>query len=330
MTVRTVAVLAYEDAQVLDVTGPAEVFAAADSLAGGGAYRVVVVSVDGRDVRSFSGMRLGVEQSLTATDDPVDTFVVPGTPRWSDAVEQPELLDAVRSGATRSRRVAAVCAGAFLLGAVGLLDGRRVTTHWMLADDLAARYPLAHVDPDPIFVADGVVHTSAGITAGIDLALAMVEADHGPTLAREVARYLVVFMQRPGGQSQFSVRLRAEPTVAAPLRGLLDAVTADPGGDHRLSTMSARAGFSERHLTRVFGRELGTTPARYVEDMRVEAARSLLEQTDAPLDVVATRSGLGSTETMRRAFIRSVGVPPNAYRQRFRTTGVGQGVGASS
>lgn len=325
MATPTVAILAYDGAQVLDYTGPAEVFFAADALAGGGAYRVAIVSIDGRDTISSSGLRMGVHSSLHELDGPIDTFVVPGTNAWAQAMEREDLLAALRDGAGRTRRLAAVCAGAFLLGAVGLLDGRRATTHWQFLDDLAERFPAAAVEREPIFVSDGFVFTSAGGTAGIDLALAMVEADHGPVLARKVAQFLVVFMQRPGGHAQFSVRMRAEPAVRSSLRDLLDAVAENPAGDHRLVTLSERAGFSERHLTRVFTRELGTTPARYVEQIRVEAARAMLETSDAPLDVIARESGLRSAETLRRSFTRDVGATPHAYRQRFRTTGIGAG-----
>jgi transcriptional regulator GlxA family with amidase domain len=216
--------------------------------------------------------------------------------------------------------VMSVCAGAFLVGAVGLLEGRRATTHWQFVDDLAQRFPTATVERGPIFVGDGHVFTSAGGTASIDLALAMVESDRGAQLARAVAQFLVVFMQRPGGQPQFSVRLHAEADVRSPVRELLDGIAADPAGDHRLAALSERAGFSERHLSRVFARELGTTPARYVEQVRVEAARALLETSDAPLDVIARRSGLNSAETLRRRFSCAVGMTPHSYRQRFRAT----------
>ena len=322
MPPRTVALLVYEEAQVLDVTGPAEVFAAADGFLGGGAYDVRLVSLDGEDVVGGSGLRLGVDGSVDDLPARIDTFVAPGSHAFRRMSHDPALLAAVRACAARSRRVAAVCAGAFLLGAAGLLDGRRATTHWMFLDELAERFPAASPQDDPIFVRDGEVYTSAGGTAGIDLALALVEADHGPALARDVARYLVVFMQRPGGQAQFSVRLQADPVERAPLRALLDEIAADPAGDHRLPALSARAGFSERHLTRVFARELGTTPGRYVEEVRLEAARALLESSDAPLEVIARRCGLGSAETLRRTFARDVGVTPHAYRQRFRTTGI--------
>jgi transcriptional regulator GlxA family with amidase domain len=198
-------------------------------------------------------------------------------------------------------------------------------THWMLLNELADRFPTAVVERGPIFVHDGPVFTSTGATAGIDLALAKVEADHGAELARTVARFLVVFMQRPGGQTQFSVRMQTGATARSSLRALLDAIAENPAGDHRMAALSARVGFSERHLTRVFARELGTTPARYVEQMRVEAARVLLEGSDAPIDVVARRCRLGSPESLRRSFTREVGVTPHVYRQRFRTTGVQAG-----
>jgi transcriptional regulator GlxA family with amidase domain len=319
---RTVALLAFDGAQILDITGPAEVFAIANHMIGASLYQVVIVSPDGRDTVSSSGPRLGVESSLADLDGPIDTFVVPGTYAWAQAMHREELRGAVAEGAARCRRVAAVCGGAFLLGATGLLDGRRATTHWMFLDELARRFPSASVQRNPIFVQDGPVFTSAGVTAGIDLALAMVESDHGPVLARQIARYLVVFMQRPGGQAQFSVRMRAEPLGRSSLRPLLDEIAENPAGDHGLAALSARAGFSERHLCRVFAREIGMSPARYVEQVRIEAARTLLENADAPIGVIAQRCGLRSAETLRRGFTREVGISPYAYRQRFRTTGV--------
>jgi transcriptional regulator GlxA family with amidase domain len=315
---RTVVLLAYEGCQVLDVTGPAEVFSVATAM-DEGAYRTVIASLDGDDVITSSGVRLGVDTALPVFGEPIDTLVVPGGFTWPQAMEHDALLAALRDGARRSRRVMSVCAGAFLVGAVGLLEGRRATTHWQFLDDLAQRFPTATVERGPIFVGDGPVFTSAGGTASIDLALAMVEADRGAQLARAVAQFLVVFMQRPGGQPQFSVRLHAEPDPRAPMRELLDGIAADPAADHRLAALSARAGFSERHLTRVFTRELGTTPARYVEQVRVEAARALLETSDASLDVIARRSGLNSAETLRRRFSRAVGMTPHSYRQRYRT-----------
>jgi transcriptional regulator GlxA family with amidase domain len=318
---RSVVLLAYPGVGALDVTGPAEVFAVADRVAGGEAYAVAIVSTDGEDVVSSSGMRLGVAGAL-AGHGPVDTLLVPGGAGWRQAVEHDRLVESLRAAAARSRRVASVCTGAFLLGAVGLLDGRRATTHWELLDELAARCPAATVEREPIFVQQGSVFTSAGVTAGIDLALALVEADHGAALARTVAQRLVVFMQRPGGQAQFSARMRVPALAPSPLRTLLDEIAADPAGDHRVEALAARAGFSERHLARVFTRELGMTPARYVELVRVEAARALLEGSDVPLETIARHAGLRSAETLRRTFARELGVTPHAYRRRFRSTGV--------
>lgn len=318
--------LVFDGAGFLDVSGPAEVFAVANHLRGGDAYRVAIVSPDGRDAVSSSGFRIGVESSVASLGGALDTLFVPGTWTWPEATEDAVLLAAVTEASDRARRTAGICVGAFLLAAAGLLDGRRATTHWQFADELAARHPGVRVEPDAIFVADDDVYTSAGVTAGIDLALALVEADHGAALARRVARHLVVFMQRPGGQAQFSVRLQAQPVEPGVLRSLLDAIAEDPAGDHRLSELSRRAGFSERHLSRLFARELGMTPARYVERIRIEAARSLLEASDAPLEDIARRCGLGSAETLRRAFTRSVGVTPHAYRRRFVTTGINAAV----
>jgi len=327
MPTRTVAVLAFEGAQGLDISGPIEVFTAAAAIAGPDSdqsqpYRTMVVSADGNDIVTGSGLRVGVDCALVDLDGPIDTLIVPGGFTWPAAASDPEILAAIADAARRSRRVASVCAGAFLLGAVGLLDGRRATTHWQFVDELATRHPTTHVERDPIFVVDGNVLTSAGVTSGIDLALAMVESDLGSTLARQVARYLVVFMQRPGGQAQFSVRLRTEPVGKSSFRELLDMIAANPAGDYRLPALSARAGYAERHVTRLFAKELNTTPARYVEQVRVEAARLLLETTELSLEAIARQTGLGSVDTLRRAFVREAGITPLEHRQRFQTTGI--------
>jgi transcriptional regulator GlxA family with amidase domain len=315
---RTVAVLAYDGVQLLDVAGPIEVFDAARG------YELVVASPDGSDVRA-GRTRIGTDVAFDELPEALDLLLVPGAPDWRAVIADEDLVGAVLRLAGRSRRVASVCAGAFLLAAAGLLDGRRAATHWELAAELAREFPAVAVDPDAIFVADGRIHTSAGITAGIDLCLALVEADQGAEAAREVARHLVVFMQRPGGQAQFSARLEAPVTANPTLRRLLDRVAAEPAADHSLEAMSELAGFSVRHLTRVFRRELGLTPARYVELVRVEAAKARLEQGDEPLAAVARAVGFGSEETLRRAFQREASTSPNAYRERFRTTGAGAG-----
>lgn len=316
----TVVFVVYDGVRLLDVTGPLEVLTVANEH--GGAYRTVLASPDGRDVVSSAGVRLGVDRALPDVAAPVGTLVVPGAPDWQAVAADRAMLDQIRRLAAGSKRTASVCAGAFALAAAGLLDGRRATTHWDLADQLATHFPAVVVDPDPIFITDGRIITSAGISAGIDLTLALVEADLGPEVARAVARHLVVFMQRPGGQSQFSVRTSTPSTRNDALRRVLDAVAADPARPYDLAGMAALAGVSVRHLGRMFRAELGATPAVWLDRVRVEAARGLLERGDDTLDVVARRAGFGSPETMRRVFLREIGITPGAFRSRFRTTGI--------
>lgn len=313
-----VLVLLFDGLQLMDVTGPLDVYAAANEY--GAHYAMSTVSPDGGPVTTTAGLRLMPDLSLDEVDFPVDTLVIPGRPDWWAAVSDTALVAGITRLADRSRTVASVCAGAFPLAATGLLDGRRAATHWRLAGDLAARYPKVEVDDDAIFVRDGRFITSAGISAGIDLTLSLVESDLGPDIARKAAKFLVVFMARPGGQSQFSVRQSPRHPAHSVLRGVLDQVAADPSGDHGLPALAARAGVSSRHLTRLFRTETGGTASEYVERVRVEAAQALLEAGDDALDVVARRSGFGSEETMRRAFRRRLGVSPGAYRDRFRTT----------
>jgi transcriptional regulator GlxA family with amidase domain len=296
---------------LLDLAGPVQVFGSA------GGYRVRLASLDGHPVRTDVGISMSVDCALSDLDIAVDTLVVPGYP--SDAFPlAPELVDGVKRLAPHARRVVSVCTGAFVLAEAGVLDGRRATTHWIACAELAARFPRVTVEPDAIYVRDGSVVTSAGASAGIDLALALVGEDHGEDRARAVAKYLVVFLQRPGGQSQFNAR----GTVTAPrnaiLRRALDLIVADPSGDHRLTTMAAELAISERHLTRLCRRELGLTPGQVVERLRVEAAQALLESGDTTVAAVASTCGFGSQETMRRAFLRVLGVAPSTYRHRFR------------
>jgi transcriptional regulator GlxA family with amidase domain len=317
-------IVVFDGVQLLDVTGPIEVFQAARER--GADYEVSVASPDGSDIIAGSGTRLGADCSLGELPDRIDTLLVPGSPDWGMIIANRELIAAVSNAARSSQRTASVCAGAFVLAAAGLLDGRRAATHWELAADLARTFPQITVDADAIFVTDGSVHSSAGITAGIDLCLALVESDYGSELARDVARHLVVFMQRPGGQAQFSVRLDLGTAISSPLRAVLDDVVRDPTGDHSLEALSERAGFSTRHLARVFQRELGITPARYVESVRIEAAKARLQHSDEPLPAIARATGFGSDETMRRAFQRDLSTTPAEYRGRFRTTGALQAV----
>ncbi|SEC09375.1 transcriptional regulator, AraC family with amidase-like domain [Streptomyces sp. 2231.1] len=313
-----VTVLVFPGVRLLDVTGPIEVFASANEF--GGRYRMRMVSPNGADVVTAAGTGLGVDLAAADVDYVSDVVVVPGGPEWPSLIKDDALLDAVRALDARSRRTASICTGAFLLAAAGLLDGREATTHWRFADQLALRYPRVTVDADALYVRDGHIMTSAGVSSGIDLSLALVEEHLGADTARAVAKDMVVFMQRPGGQSQFSVRTRTPHTRQELLRRILDAVAEDPSANHTLAAMARRAGVSARHLTRLFHEDMATTPARYVEQVRMEAAQAMLEGGDDPMASVAHRTGFGSPESLRRAFTRNLGITPGAYRKRFRTT----------
>lgn len=313
-----VAVAAFDGVQLLDVTGPAEVFTTANLF--GARYQVRTVSPTGAQVRTSSGVRIGVDGALDSLPARLDTMVVPGRRDWQRAVADPELTALVTGLVQRSRRITSVCAGAFVLAQAGVLDGRRATTHWRLAGRLAAAYPRVRVEADPVFVKDGPVVTSAGVTAGIDLALSLVEDDHGADLAREVARELVVFLARPGGQSQFSARLTPRTAKHAVLRQVMDAVVADPAAPHSMESLARDVGISARHLGRLFRSETGLTPGQYLESVRLESAQVLLETGDDPVETVAGQCGFGSAETMRRIFQHTLGIAPTTYRARFRTT----------
>jgi transcriptional regulator GlxA family with amidase domain len=318
---RRVVILAYPGIEPLDVVGPAEVFSSAARF-GPGAYRVEVVAADREPIIAPGGGYAIAPTTTTAhCSGQIDTLMVAGglgVDRTVEAIEDPSLIGWVKDAATRSRRITSVCSGAFLLAAAGVLDGRRATTHWAACSALAENFPAVEVDPKPIFVRDGNVWTSAGVTAGIDLALALVEDDLGPEVAREIARWLVVFLQRPGGQAQFSSHLANVPASRGPLRELQAWMADNLDEDLRVDALAARAAMSPRNFARAFQREIGLTPAAYVETLRVEAARQRLEIGSEPVDVVATRIGFGTPETMRRAFARRVGVSPGEYRARFK------------
>ncbi|MFF7241746.1 DJ-1/PfpI family protein [Streptomyces collinus] len=311
-----VAILVYDGVKLLDVAGPAEVFGEANLL--GADYRISLVSTTGAEVTSSIGLRIAVDGSAAAQPDP-DTFLMPGGDVHPRTPVPRDLAAAAKNLATRAGRIASVCSGAFILGASGLLDGKRATTHWKIAGELAARHPKAHVQPDAIYVRDGTTYTSAGVTAGIDLALALVEEDHGPDMSREVARSLVVYLQRAGGQSQFSAPLQGPPPRTPALRRVVDLVTADPAGDYSLAELARRLNVSTRHLTRLFREELGTTPARYVESIRFGVAKSLLDQGYSATQTAAM-SGFPSYESLRRVFARELSLSPAAYQRRFATT----------
>jgi transcriptional regulator GlxA family with amidase domain len=315
---RRVVLVAFPGVQPLDVTGPAEVFSTAEALASG-SYEVEVVA-ERRDpiVTRGGAYEIAPKRTLAGCRGPIDTLVVAGGLGVAEAERDESLVRWLRAAAGRSRRVGSVCTGAFLLARAGLLDGRRATTHWSACGELRRRYPEVEVDRDPIFVQDGRVWTSAGVTAGIDLALALVEDDLGPEVARETARWLVMFLQRPGGQSQFSSHLSGAPAERRPLRELQAWMADNLDGDLRVENLAERAYMSPRNFARAFRRETGLTPAAYVEALRVEDARRRLESGSEPIETVADRSGFGTPETMRRAFARRVGVAPAEYRARFR------------
>jgi transcriptional regulator GlxA family with amidase domain len=314
-----VVILAYPGVQPLDVVGPAEVFSGADAIAGGGAYRVEVVAPRADPIMTrSSGYGLAPLKATAQCRGPIDTLLVAGGFGAREVQGDRELVTWIRRAAGRSRRVASVCTGAFLLAAAGLLEGRRATTHWAACGELQRVYPEVEVDPDPIFVRDGELWTSAGVTSGMDLAFALVEEDLGPEIARETARWLVLFLQRPGGQSQFSSHLEARTAERRPLRELQGWMADHLDADLRVEVLAERASMSPRNFARAFRRETGLTPGTYVEQLRVEAARQRLERTSDPVERVAAACGFGTPETMRRAFARRVGAAPAVYRARFR------------
>lgn len=313
---RLVTIVVFDGVKMLDVAGPAEVFAEANRF--GADYRVVIASVDGRDVATSIGSPFPVATTIDMVDA-TDTVLVAGGDVLVGRPLDPALIDALARIPPRCRRIASICTGAFLLAQAGVLDGRRATTHWRHTGLLGRAFPKITVEPDAIFVRDANIFTSAGVSAGIDLALALVEDDYGSDVVREVARSLVVYLKRAGGQSQFSVFVESDPPPESALRPATDAVAADPAADHSVSKLAARAALSTRQLTRLFHTELGTTPARYVELVRIDAARGALDSGHTVAHA-ARIAGFGSAETLRRVFVAELGVSPKAYRDRFRTT----------
>jgi transcriptional regulator GlxA family with amidase domain len=318
--VRVIDVLTYPAVQLLDVTGPAQVFASANDrsaeMGGARPYVLRIVAQGGQGATSSAGVALAAGP-LTQRGEALDTLLVAGGEGAEAAAENPLLVDWIRERASQARRIASVCTGAFLLAAAGVLDGRRAATHWKHCGRFAQRFPAVHVESDPIFVRDGPVWTSAGVTAGIDLALALVEEDLGRSVALAVARYLVVFLKRPGGQSQFSASLALQ--AAEDRFGALHAwIKGHLTDDLSLSVLAHQAGMSERSFSRHYAEAAGQTPARAIERLRVEAAQNLLLESRLPVKRIAQRCGFGSEETMRRSFLRLLTVTPQDYRSRFR------------
>jgi transcriptional regulator GlxA family with amidase domain len=312
---RVVVIVVFDGVKLLDAVGPAEVFAEANRF--GAKYTLEIASVDGRDVTASIGTRFAVTRSISSIAS-ADTVMVAGGDDLVGRPIDPALVEALKTVPPRTRRLASVCTGSFILAQAGLLSGRRATTHWRHTGLLARSFPDVGVEPDAIFVRDGDVFTSAGVSSGIDLALALVEMDYGSELVREVARSLVVYLKRAGGQSQFSVLVEADPPPESALRAVTDAIAADPGADHSVKKLAARASLSTRQLTRLFQSELGMTPARYVELVRIDFARGALDAGRSVAEA-ARLAGFGSTETLRRVFLNHLGISPKAYRDRFRT-----------
>jgi transcriptional regulator GlxA family with amidase domain len=329
-----VVIVVYAGVQSLDLTGPLEVFAGAQQLIAATGrsergYRVTVASLDGAPLSTSSGLKIVPDTSLAELSGPIDTLIVAGGAGSKDASGEEALLDWLAGAAPSARRVASVCTGAFVLAAAGLLDGRCATTHWASAAELARRYPAVEVDPEPIYLRDGSVWTSAGVTAGMDLALALVEEDLDRDAALTIARHLVLFLRRPGNQSQFSATLAAQEPEREPLRDVQRYVLEHFAEDLSVEVLATQAHMSSRNFARAFTAETGITPGRYVERVRVEAARRALEDTSQPIATVATACGFGTPETMRRTFLRALGVAPAEYRRRYHPDGSPSGAVAA-
>jgi transcriptional regulator GlxA family with amidase domain len=302
--------------QALDLVGPHEVFTGASLLTSGG-YQLSIVSPAGQPVTTATGLAF-MSEPLPDPSDPVDTVMLPGGAGTDAARADAELVTWIKDVARTARRLVTVCTGAFLAAEAGLLDGCRATTHWAFAERLARDFPNVDVDPDPIFIRSSeTVWTAAGVTSGIDLALSLVEDDHGTEVAQTVARWLVLYLRRPGGQTQFAAPVWMPRAKRAPIREVQEAIEAEPGGSHNIDELARRAAMSPRHFTRVFTDEVGEAPGQYVERIRTEAARRQLEESDDTVVAIAARCGFGTAETMRRNFIRRIGVSPDQYRKAF-------------
>ncbi|WP_205873114.1 GlxA family transcriptional regulator [Mycobacterium camsae] len=313
---RTVVIVGFPGVQALDMVGPYEVFTGASLLTEGG-YEVFVAAPGGQPITTATGLGF-TAVPLPDPRERVDTVVLPGGFGIEAARADAELLDWIRAVARTARRLVTVCTGAFLAAEAGLLDGLRATTHWAFAEQLAAEFPNVDVDPDPIFIRSGErIWTAAGVASGIDLALSLVEDDHGTEVAQTVARWLVLYLRRPGGQTQFAAPVWMPRAKRPSIRDVQEAIEAEPGGSHSIDELARRAAMSPRHFTRIFTEEVGEAPGQYVERVRTEAARRQLEETDDTVVAIASRCGFGTAETMRRNFIRRVGIPPDQYRKAF-------------
>jgi transcriptional regulator GlxA family with amidase domain len=317
---RVVAILVFNGALALDVSGPAEVFATANRLSDRAEYDVRIVSKNGGTIVTASGISLLTEQASSLGD--VDTFIVSGGVKVKAVATDPEMGALVRRAAERARRLCSVCTGAFILAEAGVLDGRRAVTHWETCEEFRRRYPAVKLDLDPIYIRDGHIWTSAGVTAGIDLALALTEDDLGRAMAIGIAKQLVVFLHRPGGQAQFSSTLSAQTKAAGReaaerFRKLHAWMAENIARELSVPVLAAQVNMAPRSFARIYAEAMGVTPAKAVEDLRLEAAKQTLEAGDTPLKVIAVQCGFGNEERLRRSFARRYGVAPSVYRERF-------------
>lgn len=318
---RHIVFVAFEQALLLDIAGPFQVFASTRDLCAASGlpdpYRLSLVSPKGGTIATSAGLSLATTRFKSLAAEPIDTLIAMGGLGSRAAVHERALIRWIAERAREARRVCSVCTGAFLLAQAGLLDGRRAVTHWGACAALQRRYPRITVEPDPIFLRDGKIWTSAGVTAGIDLALALVEEDLGRAMALRVARHLVVFLKRPGGQSQFSALLESQARDDGGFAALHEWLPQHLADDLRVEALAARVGMSPRNFARIYARRMGTTPAKAVERLRVDAARRALEENAASIERIALRCGFGDEERLRRSFLRCLGVPPKHYRARF-------------
>lgn len=314
---RKIAILAMQGVQLLDVIGPSDVFAEANRQLGQRYYQLEIVSAKRGPVRGSSGVQLIADRGIDEPAGEIDTLLIAGDPLIQERPVPDDILQWVKSVSDETPRVGSVCSGAFVLGEAGLLDGLRATTHWSQAGEFARRFPAVRLEPNRIFTTDGKVWTSAGVTAGIDLALALVEKDVGLDIALSVARELVVFLKRPGGQSQFSTHLIAQSAQKTSIKAAQDFINDHLESDLAVPALAERVGMSERNFARLFKQEVQMTPAQYVESVRLEAARRLAEDARIPMKTVAKQSGFGDVVTLRRAFLRKFSISPTHYRKSF-------------
>lgn len=311
---RKVVIVGPPPVQVLDVTGPLEVFSSAPG------YEVQLATPeDGESLRTNRSLTLGGAIPIAEIDGTIDTLVIAGGPGAESGRYDPGFVRWIAERARKARRVASICTGAFLLGEAGLLDGKQVVTHWRFCDQLARDYPRARVRPDPIYLKDGAIYTSAGITAGIDLSLALVEEDHGHQIALNIARQLVMFLVRPGGQAQYSHMLSRQAIASRPLRELQVWMLEHLRDNLSVEALADRIGMSPRHFARVCQRETGMTPGHFVDRMRVEAAQQMIDSSTLGLKQIADACGFASADAMRRSFLRILGVSAGDYASRFRS-----------